>query len=111
MFSLIFELSIACYLFQTRMQTLIPDSRAVYRNVFEALGQIFRTEGFRSAMRGVDATAYGAGPAHAVYFAMYEYLKIILSHNDKNNHLAHGNLFQLYRFKVDVTLEFLKIDN
>jgi len=78
------------YLFQTRMQTLIPDSRAAYRNVFEALVQIFKTEGFRSAMRGVDATAYGAGPAHAVYFAMYEYLKKVLSNNDPKNHLAHG---------------------
>jgi solute carrier family 25 iron transporter 28/37 len=76
--------------FQTRMQSLVPDSRAEYRNVFDALVRIFKTEGFRSAMRGVDATAYGAGPAHAVYFAMYEYLKKVLRNDNGSNHLVHG---------------------
>jgi len=73
------------------MQTLVPDPRADYRNMFEALVRIFRTEGVRSAMSGIDATAYGSGPAHAVYFAMYEYLKKVLSRPESNNHLAHGN--------------------
>ena len=75
------------------MQTLVPDPRADYRNMVDALVRIFRSEGIRSAMRGIDATAYGSGPAHAVYFAMYEYLKKLLSHNEGSNHLAHGNLF------------------
>jgi len=73
------------------MQTLVPDPRADYRNVLDALVRIFRTEGVRSAIRGIDATAYGSGPAHAVYFAMYEYLKKRLSHRESSNHLAHGN--------------------
>jgi len=75
------------------MQTLVPDPRADYRNMFEALLRIFRTEGIRSALRGIDATAYGSGPAHAVYFAMYEYLKKQLSRKDESNHLAHGKLY------------------
>jgi len=74
------------------MQTLVPDPRADYRNMVDALVRIFRTEGIRSAMRGIDATAYGSGPAHAVYFAMYEYLKKLLSRKDSTNHIAHGKL-------------------
>jgi len=74
------------------MQTLVPDPRADYRNMVDALVRIFRTEGIRSALRGIDATAYGSGPAHAVYFAMYEYLKKVLSRKDGTNHLAHGKL-------------------
>jgi len=73
------------------MQTLVPDPRADYRNIFDALVRIFRTEGICSALRGIDATAYGSGPAHAVYFAMYEYLKKTLSRRESSNHLAHGN--------------------
>lgn len=73
------------------MQSLVPDSQANYRNVYDAMVRILRTEGIRSAMRGVDATAYGAGPAHAVYFAMYEYLKKSLRFGDGHNHIAHGN--------------------
>ena len=82
------------------MQTLVPDKRAAYRNVFDALGRILRTEGLRSAMKGVDATAYGAGPAHAVYFAMYEYLKKTLSRGEEHNHIARGIslLFIYYLF-------------
>ena len=74
------------------MQSLVPDPRADYRNIFDALVRIFRTEGVWSAMRGIDATAYGSGPAHAVYFAMYEYLKKQLSRKDSTNHIAHGKL-------------------
>lgn len=75
---------------KTRMQSLVPDPRADYRNLVDAFVRIFRTEGIGNTMRGIDATAYGSGPAHAVYFAMYEYLKKSLSHHDQPNHFAHG---------------------
>ncbi|KAF1669099.1 Mitoferrin-2, partial [Pygoscelis papua] len=57
---------------QTRMQSLQPEPAARYRNVLEALWRIARTEGVWRPMRGMNITATGAGPAHALYFACYE---------------------------------------
>jgi len=89
------------------MQSLVPDPRADYRNMIDALVRIFRTEGICSALRGIDATAYGSGPAHAVYFAMYEYLKKVLSRRESSNHLAHGNVTLLRLFFLRQSPEFL----
>ena len=74
------------------MQSLAPDPRANYRSLVDAFVRIFRDESLWNTMRGIDATAYGSGPAHAVYFACYEYLKVALSRPDHSNHLAHGTL-------------------
>uniref|UniRef100_A0A8B9EIV3 Solute carrier family 25 member 28 n=1 Tax=Anser cygnoides TaxID=8845 RepID=A0A8B9EIV3_ANSCY len=63
----------------TRMQSLRPEPAARYRNVLEALWRIVRTEGVWRPMRGMNITATGAGPAHALYFACYEKLKKTLS--------------------------------
>ncbi|XP_062466375.1 mitoferrin-2 isoform X1 [Pezoporus occidentalis] len=57
---------------KTRMQSLRPEPAARYRNVLEALWRIARTEGVWRPMRGLNITATGAGPAHALYFACYE---------------------------------------
>uniref|UniRef100_A0A7N9C902 Solute carrier family 25 member 28 n=1 Tax=Macaca fascicularis TaxID=9541 RepID=A0A7N9C902_MACFA len=78
---------------QTRMQSLQPDPAARYRNVLEALWRIIRTEGLWRPMRGLNVTATGAGPAHALYFACYEKLKKTLSdviHPGGNSHIANG---------------------
>ncbi|XP_027716698.1 mitoferrin-2 isoform X1 [Vombatus ursinus] len=78
---------------KTRMQSLQPDPAARYRNVLEALWRIVRTEGLWRPMRGLNITATGAGPAHALYFACYEKLKKTLSdviHPGGNSHIANG---------------------
>uniref|UniRef100_A0AAQ4QX91 Solute carrier family 25 member 28 n=1 Tax=Gasterosteus aculeatus aculeatus TaxID=481459 RepID=A0AAQ4QX91_GASAC len=78
---------------KTRMQSLQPDPAARYRNVMDALRRIVATEGVWRPMRGLNATAVGAGPAHALYFASYEKLKKTLSdviHPGANSHLANG---------------------
>ncbi|KAK2098794.1 hypothetical protein P7K49_024245 [Saguinus oedipus] len=78
---------------KTRMQSLQPDPAARYRNVLEALWRIIRTEGLWRPMRGLNVTATGAGPAHALYFACYEKLKKTLSdviHPGGNSHIANG---------------------
>lgn len=75
------------------MQSLQPDPAARYRNVLEALWRIMRTEGLWRPMRGLNVTATGAGPAHALYFACYEKLKKTLSdviHPGGNSHIANG---------------------
>eukprot|EP00914_Ancora_sagittata_P010549 GHVO01020456.1.p1 GENE.GHVO01020456.1~~GHVO01020456.1.p1 ORF type:complete len:314 (-),score=23.27 GHVO01020456.1:585-1526(-) len=75
---------------KTRMQCLVPDPRANYRNVVDAMYRIVRYEGIANSFRGINAMAYGAGPAHALYFACYEYMKKSLSKPGHSNHLAHG---------------------
>jgi len=77
------------------MQSLQPDPAARYRNVMDALRRIVATEGVWRPMRGLNATAVGAGPAHALYFASYEKLKKTLSdviHPGANSHLANGTI-------------------
>ncbi|KAJ8418136.1 hypothetical protein AAFF_G00138450 [Aldrovandia affinis] len=78
---------------KTRMQSLQPDPAARYRNVLDALRRIIRTEGVWRPVRGLNITALGAGPAHALYFGCYETLKKTLSdviHPGANSHLANG---------------------
>ncbi|XP_053188687.1 mitoferrin-2 [Scomber japonicus] len=78
---------------KTRMQSLQPDPAARYKNVMDALRRIIATEGVWRPMRGLNVTAVGAGPAHALYFASYEKLKKTLSdviHPGANSHLANG---------------------
>jgi len=78
---------------KTRMQSLQPAPAARYRNVMDALRRIIATEGIWRPMRGLNATAVGAGPAHALYFACYEKLKKTLGdviHPGANSHLANG---------------------
>ncbi|TSK22786.1 Mitoferrin-2 [Bagarius yarrelli] len=78
---------------KTRMQSLQPDPAARYRNVMDALWRIMRTEGIWRPIRGLNVTAVGAGPAHALYFACYEKLKKTLGdviYPGANSHLANG---------------------
>ena len=69
------------------MQQLVPDPRANYRNVADAMYRIVRYEGVRNPVRGISAVVGGAGPAHALYFATYEKLKKTLS----NKPGGHGS--------------------
>jgi solute carrier family 25 iron transporter 28/37 len=47
-------------------------------------------EGLHMTIRGINTTVYGAGPAHALYFACYEKIKAVLSRANHSNHIAHG---------------------
>ncbi|XP_072341714.1 mitoferrin-1-like isoform X2 [Scyliorhinus torazame] len=78
---------------KTRMQSLQPNPKAQYKNVFEGLLRIMHTEGYRRPFRGLNAMVLGAGPAHAMYFSSYEKMKRTLSDasgHDGNSHLANG---------------------
>ncbi|XP_062913033.1 mitoferrin-1-like [Mobula hypostoma] len=78
---------------KTRMQSLQPDPKAQYRNVFDGLLRIIHTEGAWRPLRGLNAMVVGAGPAHALYFACYEKMKRTLSDaisHGGNSHLANG---------------------
>ena len=77
------------------MQILQPDPNAQYKNIIHAFYKIVSTEGPLRTVRGINATLYGAGPAHALYFAAYEHLKTILNKNMKQSSLTPGRIFYL----------------
>jgi len=72
------------------MQVLVPDPRADYRNILHAFYRIMRYEGLHMTLRGINATVYGAGPAHALYYSSYEKIKALLSRRHHSNHIVHG---------------------
>lgn len=73
------------------MQNLSPSPNATYRGVGETLFRMVKNEGVLRPVRGMSAVVIGAGPAHALYFSCYEFLKNILTQNPiLNNHLAIG---------------------
>nr|GMD29223.1 mitoferrin-like [Ipomoea batatas] len=55
-----------------------------------AVQSILKSEGFAGFYRGIGAMALGAGPAHAVYFSVYELCKETFSGGNPNNSAAHA---------------------
>lgn len=53
----------------------MPDTSVVYRNMTSAMSSIASTEGAARLWRGVFSVILGAGPAHAVHFGTYEFVK------------------------------------
>ncbi|KAG9232346.1 mitoferrin [Amylocarpus encephaloides] len=60
---------------KTRMQILSPTSSAVYNGMMQAGLRMGTGEGLMSLWRGISSVAIGAGPAHAVHFVTYEFVK------------------------------------
>jgi solute carrier family 25 iron transporter 28/37 len=52
------------------------------------LVRIMQEEGVRGLYRGVTAAVAGAGPAHALYYAVYELTKDKLGGNEPGHHPA-----------------------
>lgn len=74
---------------KTRMQILGPcPIKSV--SLSHALRSILKTEGPSGLYRGIGAMGLGAGPAHAVYFSIYEIFKKSLSGGNPNNSAAHA---------------------
>ncbi|KAG5603111.1 hypothetical protein H5410_034481 [Solanum commersonii] len=74
---------------KTQMQALgtCPLRSASIRT---ALGGILKSEGVAGLYRGIGAMGLGAGPAHAVYFSVYESCKKKFSGGNPNNSAAHA---------------------
>ncbi len=58
---------------------LYPKPKAQYKGITDALIRIIREEGAFRPVRGMSVVAFGAGPAHALYFSCYEFMKRKLS--------------------------------
>ncbi|CAH9121093.1 unnamed protein product [Cuscuta epithymum] len=74
---------------KTRMQALVccPIKSVGVR---QALQSILKSDGVRGLYRGIGAMGLGAGPAHAVYFSVYELCKESFSRGNPNNPAAHA---------------------
>ena len=57
------------------MQCLKPDPNARYSGILDAFFKIVKNEGIFRPVRGMGVVALGAGPAHALYFSCYEFVK------------------------------------
>lgn len=75
---------------KTRMMALNPDPQARYRSLTQAFYRIVTQENPRALFRGMGAVASGAGPAHAIYFACYEFSKKFLSNGNRSTVLSQG---------------------
>ncbi|XP_074589383.1 uncharacterized protein LOC141845222 [Curcuma longa] len=74
---------------KTRMQTGSPPCQPLL-SLRQTLRTILAAEGTRGLYRGVGAMSLGAGPAHAVYFSVYELSKKSLSSGNPNNPVVHA---------------------
>ncbi|XP_021908478.1 mitoferrin-like [Carica papaya] len=75
---------------KTRMQALGGSYQVQPVGLRQAFGSILKVEGPAGLYRGIAAMGLGAGPAHAVYFSVYEFCKRLLSEGDPNNPVAHA---------------------
>ncbi|KAL8146626.1 hypothetical protein AgCh_004381 [Apium graveolens] len=80
---------------KTRMQVMGSSSSTSYSapviNLRQSLSSILRIEGPAGLYRGIAAMGIGAGPAHAVYFSVYEtFKKSLLAYGSPNNSAVHA---------------------
>ncbi|MED6218210.1 hypothetical protein PIB30_024849 [Stylosanthes scabra] len=80
---------------KTRMQALATTSSLLPPfGLRQSLASILKLEGPSSLYRGISAMALGAGPAHAVYFSVYEFCKQAFSSSsittNKYSSLVHA---------------------
>ncbi|KAG8884945.1 Fe(2+) transporter [Tulasnella sp. 331] len=72
---------------KTRMQVFTTAGTGqTYTGVVNAFTRISSTEGLRTLWRGVASVVMGAGPAHAVHFGMYEFVKDLAGGNKAGHH-------------------------
>lgn len=61
---------------KTRLQCLRPAQDVRYTGLWDGVTRLLRHEGVVRSMRGAGAVVGGAGPAHALYFSVYECVKL-----------------------------------
>lgn len=72
---------------KTRMQ-ILTQSQPVSRSVILSISKISSSEGAYALWRGVSSVVLGAGPAHAVYFSVFEATKTLLVNRLTNQTLT-----------------------
>jgi solute carrier family 25 iron transporter 28/37 len=92
---------------KTRMQMMAGNAAgSSTTSVSSTLAWIVRTEGPIGLYRGIGAMGLGAGPAHAVYFAVYEICKEKLGGSIAEGYhpLAHGAAGVIATMSSDIVL-------
>lgn len=72
---------------KTRMQIASPQQLS--KSMFTSISKISSSEGAYALWRGVSSVVLGAGPAHAVYFSVFEATKTLLVNRLTNS--PHSN--------------------
>ena len=62
----------------------------VYNGLRKSFGYVISREGVKRLWRGISSVFLGAGPAHAIYFMVYEEAKLILIQQDGRKNQASG---------------------
>eukprot|EP00249_Psilotum_nudum_P017706 c26451_g1_i3 orf=445-1434(-) len=76
---------------KTRMQVLASAGGSIHSALSTAFTSIMKSEGLLGLYKGIGAMGLGAGPAHAAYFAIYEFCKEQFGGNQAGHHpVAHG---------------------
>ncbi|GER37938.1 mitochondrial substrate carrier family protein [Striga asiatica] len=78
---------------KTRVQAISPSPKTPLLNLRQSLSSIMKLQGLSGLYRGITAMGLGAGPAHAIYFSVYESSKKFLSSfgsPNNNNVVAHA---------------------
>lgn len=72
---------------KTRIQAAIHHTASTKSNnsLVASIKHISSSEGLKSLWKGISAVIIGAGPAHAVYFGVYEFFKNNLIDNHNHN--------------------------
>ena len=70
------------------MQIVSSGRVELYTGIAQAVARISSSEGAKSLWRGMSSVVVGAGPAHAVYFGAYEWVKRYLGGKDGIHPLA-----------------------
>lgn len=79
------------------MQVLSTSPAAMYTGMSDAFSRITTAEGGKRLWRGVGSVILGAGPAHAIYFGSYEFVKDLAGGNDKGySFVATGELERVW---------------
>jgi hypothetical protein len=92
------------------MQVFTASPAAMYTGVGNAFSRISATEGMRALWRGVSSVILGAGPAHAVHFGTYEFVKELTGGNlEGSRWISTGELksVSLGRFGNDSLAQLL----
>lgn len=73
------------------MQVFTASQAAMYTGIGNAFSRISATEGLRTLWKGVSSVILGAGPAHAVHFGTYEFVKELTGGNlEGSNWISTG---------------------
>lgn len=91
---------------KTRLQCIRPNHGIKFNGIIDSLYHIVYKEGFKNTLKGVGAVIAGAGPAHAMYFASYEWVKInlccqSLGHLNSASYACAGGLATCLQYDND----------